>query len=152
MAEPRVKRLVVGLSLRRPGLTPSLVRVGFVVVTVALLRFLYELFVLFAVLYCYSVLTHVSSEGWTVGAVEGQFHRNIVAFHRNNRQTFERIPSYSVDSTVYSRLSGCSLFDLRIIRSWLFNLLSIWFIELRTINIYAEYVAHISGCVSVWLI
>jgi hypothetical protein len=89
MAEPRVKRLVVGLSLRRPGLAPNLVSVGFVVVTVALVRLLSELFVFpFAVFYSYSVLTHVSSEGWTVGAVEGQFHRNIVAFHRNNIQTF----------------------------------------------------------------
>jgi hypothetical protein len=62
---------------------------------------------------------------------------------------------YSVLSIIWMRfadypLSGCGF---RIIRAWFFfKLPSIWFIELRTKNIYTKYLVHKSGYVPVWLI
>jgi hypothetical protein len=34
--------------------------------------------------HCYSIFTHVSSEGWTMGPLAAQFHKDIFSPHCNN--------------------------------------------------------------------
>jgi len=60
---------------------------------------------------------------------------------------------YNVWYTVYFDYPGAdySVCGLSVHDSF-FNLPSIWFIKLRTINIYTEYLVHKSGYVPVWLI